>query len=89
MEDEIELEHSTLCQQIERDGRCVQVEIFRDKNRDEGWLLEIVDLDTGSSVVWDELFETDRKAFELLLAEIADEGLDKLIDNTPKAQLRQ
>ena len=87
MDDDIELEHSPLCQQIERDGRSVRVEIYRGKDRDEDWLLEIVDLHTGSSIVWDDLFKTDREAYDFLLAEIADEGLNKLIDDTPKAQL--
>jgi len=86
MEDGIEVEHSTLCQKIERDGRSIHVEIYRGKDHDEGWLLEIVDLDSGSSIVWDDLFKTDSEAFEFLLAEITAQGLDQVIDDAPQAQ---
>lgn len=85
MEDEIELEHSSLCRQVDRDGRSVQVEIYRCKGRDEDWLLEIVDLDTGASVVWDKPFTTDREALDFLLAAIDEEGLDGVIDDSREA----
>ena len=84
MNDEFELEFSTYCQHLERDGRSVQVEIYRGKDRDEPWILEIVDDDTGSSILWDDQFKTDKDAFDFLLAEINKNGLDKVIDDAPE-----
>jgi hypothetical protein len=86
MDEEYELEHSIHCGRIARDGRSVQVEIFRGK-KEERWLLEIVDEDSGNSVVWDDPFETDQAAYDYLLKEIEEQGLAKVIDDAPDAQL--
>lgn len=87
MEDEVELEYSKLCQFIERDGRAVEINIYRGSDETEGWILEIVDDSTGSSIVWDELFETDDAAFQFLFKEIEVQGLDGVIDDAPEAKL--
>lgn len=87
MDDEYELEYSGLGDRIERDGRTVQVQIYRGKGAtEEGWILQLVDESSGSSICWDELFETDREAFDYLLKEIDEEGLDRVIDDAPEAQ---
>jgi hypothetical protein len=87
MDDEYELEYSTHCGRIERDGRSVQVEIYRGKDQNEEWILEIVDDSSGSSIVWDEQFESDQVAYDYLMKEIDNQGLAKLIDDAPEAQL--
>lgn len=87
MGDEYELEYSGRCGRIESEGRSVKVEIYRGKNQEEGWSLEIVDEQTGNSIVWDELFETDLVAYNYLLWEIEEQGLAKVIDDAPEAQL--
>jgi hypothetical protein len=88
MDDEYDLEHSSLCGRIERDGRSVQVEIYRGKEQEEsGWVLEVVDDSSGSSIVWDEQFDTDQDAYDCLMKEIDEQGLADIIDNAPEAQL--
>ena len=43
--------------------------------------------DTGSSILWDDQFKTDKDAFDFLLAEIDKSGgLDRVIDDAPVAQ---
>jgi len=79
-----ELEYSGHCGCIESDGRSVQVQIYRGKG-EEGWSLEIVDDDSGSSVVWDDLFESEQAAYDSLLKEIEELGLAKVIDDAPQA----
>ncbi|MBE9173995.1 hypothetical protein IQ216_13230 [Cyanobium sp. LEGE 06143] len=72
MEDDFEVEMSSLCQKLTADGKTVEVEIYRgDKG---GWLLEVVD-EFGTSTVWDDEFDTDRAALEEVQATIRDEGI--------------
>jgi len=88
MFDEYEVAYSERCGGIERQGRSVQLQIYRGKDQeDAGGILEIVDDHSGSSIVWDELFETDQPAYDYLMNEIHAQGLDKVIDDAPKARL--
>jgi hypothetical protein len=76
MDEEYELKYSPLCQNIERDGKVVEVLIYDDG---EGrWLLEVVD-EHENSTVWDEPFDTDQEALDELMDCIKEEGIDSLI----------
>jgi len=88
MNDEFELEYSEHCGALERDGRSIDIQIYRGVSPEEGaWVLEIVDGASGSSIVWDEDFEDDEAAYKFLMNEIQQHGLGKLIDDAPEAQL--
>lgn len=72
MSSEPELIMSPLCQSLTIDGHTVQVEIYRLESTD--WSLEVVDAQ-GTSVVWDNQFETDQLAFDEFSRTIREEGI--------------
>ena len=74
MEDDPEIEHSPLSADVKREGMTVQVCIYRIKGSREGWSLEVVDHEDGSTV-WDELFDTDQAAFDEFLTTVEREGI--------------
>ena len=76
MDEEIELEMSTLCQDLTDGSKTVKVEIYRGSG--SKWHLEVVD-EFGNSTVWDDQFSTDVAALEELKSTIKDEGIDALI----------
>jgi hypothetical protein len=76
MEDDFEVELSSLCQKLTADGKAVEVEISRGDAG--GWILEVVD-EFDTSTVWDDEFDTDVAALEEVKATIRDEGIDSLI----------
>ena len=61
-EDNPQIESSPLCTSVTRDGITVRVEIYRIAGSGDGWSLEVVDQDCGSTV-WSDLFATDRDAY--------------------------
>jgi len=74
-EDEIVLVDSPLSRIVERDGYTLDVQIYS-SGRDD-WLLEVVN-EAGTSIVWDEPFETDRLAWEEFERCLHEEGVDAL-----------
>jgi hypothetical protein len=68
------IEFSTLGKPFEKDGLRVEVHIFRLKDREEGWTLEVVDHE-GASTVWDETFQSDSDAYAAFEETIANEGI--------------
>jgi hypothetical protein len=66
-DDQPELIESALSQRVTRHGVTVQVEIYGDG---EGrWILEVIDAQ-GTSIVWDEHFETDQDALDEAIASL-------------------
>lgn len=61
MTEDIENIHSPLSQTYSADGHSLRIQIYR--SPDSLWLLEVVD-ESGTSTVWDDLFETDKQALE-------------------------
>src|SRR6266852_1310884 len=59
-DDAPEIEYSPLCGGVTRDGITVHVEIYRLAEGDEGWSLEVVDQENGSTV-WNETFASETK----------------------------
>lgn len=76
MEDEFELEMSSLCQELTDSGKSVRVDIYRGDA--SGWILEVVD-EFGNSTVWDDEFDTDAAALDEVKTTIQNEGIDSLI----------
>ena len=63
---------SSASQRIIEDGIPFKVDIYKLEGGD-GWSLEVVTED-GTSIVWDDLFDDDRAAFDEAVATIRKEG---------------
>jgi len=74
IEDDPEIENSPLCEIITRDGITVRVEIYRLAGSDEGWSLEVVDRE-GGSTVWDGTFSSDKDAYAEFHQTLEAEGI--------------
>ncbi|MEX1663704.1 hypothetical protein AB4874_19155 [Thioclava sp. 15-R06ZXC-3] len=72
MEREPNLVISSASQRIVEDGVPFKVDIYKLEGG-EGWTLEVVTED-GTSIVWDDLFDDDRAAFDEELNTIRNEG---------------
>lgn len=83
MHDEPELEHSMHCQEISSGGKAVSVEIYRMVG-ESSWVLEVVD-EFGNSIVWDDRFSSDQKAWKVVKATIKSEGIDVLIGKSSES----
>jgi hypothetical protein len=68
---------SPLCDTIERDGISLEVAIYR--SDDSQWILEVVD-ESGTSIVWDEQFATDRAALDELMKTIDRDGIKAIVE---------
>lgn len=73
-DNDVELEYSPLCGEVTRDGLTVRVQIYRISGRSEGWSLEVVDHE-GGSTVWSDLFATDREAYAEFYKTLETEGI--------------
>ena len=74
---EPKLIESSLCDKIERDGISLEVAIYR--SEDSQWILELVD-ESGTSIVWDEQFATDRAALDELMKTIDRDGIRAIVE---------
>lgn len=73
-----ELIESPLGWSIERNGRHLTVNIVR-LATEPGWSLEVVN-DKGTSIVWDDPFETDRQADAAFRNALAQDGFEAFLD---------
>lgn len=71
-----DLIESLLDQTYTRDGKSVEIRIYRLTKTP--WSVEVVD-GFGNSTVWDGTFETDAEALEFVLSEIERDGIDEFI----------
>ena len=83
--DDAPLIYSPLNRTVSRDGRSVEVEIYRAENED--WLLEVVD-QHGNSTVWNDRFPTDQSALDEALRTIDEQGIDAVIGPPPGQEER-
>jgi len=72
MEREPNLIISSASQQIVEDNVPFKIDIYKLEGG-EGWSLEVVTKD-GTSIVWDDLFDDDRAAFQEAVTTIRNEG---------------
>ena len=77
MNDEPNLEVSTLSQEVSSGGRTVSVEIYRLEG-ETSWALEVVD-EYNNSTVWDDTFETESAALSEAKKTILSEGISALV----------
>nr|WP_166060196.1 MULTISPECIES: hypothetical protein [unclassified Methylobacterium] len=77
-----ELEFSPLTGRVTRDGVTVQVHIYRFAGADEGWTLEVVDHEDGSTV-WEGSFDTDVEAYEAFERCILEDGIRTFTEDAP------
>lgn len=70
---------SPLSRSVFRAGVTVQVNIFR-VGDDPFWALEVVN-QTGTSIVWDDVFPTDEAAFAAFAQAVATEGMEIFVDD--------
>ena len=78
---------SSLSRAVSRDGVTVRVEIYRLEDR-PGWGLEVIN-DKGTSIVWDELFDTDDAADAAFRETVAVEGMTSFLDSATVIPFRQ
>ena len=72
-EDDVELEESPLSGEVTRDGITLRVQIYRLRGSTEGWSLEVVDHEWGSTV-WQDLFPSDQDAYREFMRTLDAEG---------------
>jgi len=61
-------------------GHVLRVEIYRLDDR-PGWTLEVVNHE-GTSIVWDDLFDSDRDADAAFRETLAKEGIAAFLDDS-------
>lgn len=64
---------SPLCREIVEDGTRVQVDIYHGVD-ESGWILEVID-EENASTVWDDPFDNDQEALDVVLAVIEQDGI--------------
>jgi uncharacterized protein len=80
--DEIELIHSPLTRTLSAEGHTLRIDIYHGVG--EPWILEIVD-ESGTSTVWDDLFDTDTAALEAALEALEQEGVHSFVTEARQA----
>ena len=77
--DEKDLIDSSLNQTYTKNGKSVEIHIYRMPNT--SWILEVVDL-FGNSTVFDDEFATDAEALSYVIEEIERDGIEGFIGST-------
>jgi hypothetical protein len=70
---------SGLSRQVSVEGHEFQIDIYRIETEPK-WSLEVVD-EERTSIVWDDLFDTDQAALDEILKSIKEEGLAAFQDS--------
>lgn len=71
--------YSSLGRMLTIDGVTVDVKIYR-LEHDPQWALEVVN-DEGTSIVWDQLFDTDDEAYAAFQLTVEEEGMRAFLDD--------
>lgn len=71
--------NSGLSQRVVVEGHNFSIEIYKLEGGNE-WSLEVVD-EEGTSIVWDDIFESDQAAFGEVMRSIKEEGLGAFRDS--------
>ncbi|WP_458424418.1 hypothetical protein [Methylorubrum extorquens] len=77
-----DIEPSPLSGPVMREGVTVWVYIYRFADTDEGWTLEVVDHEDGSTV-WEGSFDTDVEAYEAFEQCIREDGIRTFTEYAP------
>ena len=81
-DDDSEFEFSPFTGPVHDDGVTVQLRIYRFASPGEQWQINVVDHE-GDTTSWEELFETDREAFEAFLQVMEEEGIRTFLGSPP------
>jgi len=76
-DDENEIIQSQLCQRIVVEGHMFDIQIYRGAD-EPMWILEIVN-EKGTSIIPDELFETDNIALETALNDLQEDPIKEFL----------
>ncbi|MCA1408640.1 hypothetical protein I6F26_29940 [Ensifer sp. IC3342] len=80
-ESEQQYEFSEFSGEFVDDGVMVTIGIYRPSGTNADWTLEVVDQE-GYSTVWDDLFASDREAFDEFLATIQRDGIRSFLEHS-------
>ncbi|GCA51762.1 MULTISPECIES: hypothetical protein [Sinorhizobium] len=80
-ENEQQYEFSEFSGEFVDDDIMVTIGIYRPAGTNADWTLEVVDQE-GYSTVWDDLFATDRDAFQEFLATVHRDGIRSFLDQS-------
>ncbi|MCJ2180602.1 hypothetical protein [Novosphingobium album (ex Hu et al. 2023)] len=70
---------SDLSRIVSEKGITVDVSIFRLEDETE-WTLEVIN-ESGTSIVWTDLFDTEEEAFAAFQHVLEDEGIETFLDD--------
>ena len=70
---------SPLSRRVTKDGITVEVSIIRLEHESE-WSLEVINA-ANTSIVWDNLFPTDKAAYAEFERTVAEEGMKTFLDS--------
>ena len=85
-ENDVELEESPLSGDVIRDGITLRVQIYRIRGSNEGWSLEVVDHEWGSTV-WQDLFLSDQDAYREFMRTLDAEGPRAFLEKLDSTRL--
>lgn len=68
------IERSPLCGKVKRDGEAIDVQIYRVRDGDPSWSLEVTDGD-GGTTVWTQLVDFDQAAYAEFCTTLEREGI--------------
>ena len=71
---DVEIELSPLSGEVTRDGVTVRVEIFQIRGARDGWSLEVIDHEMGSTV-WNRNFSTEQDAYREFYRTLERDGI--------------
>ena len=71
---------SGLSRRFTEDGVTIRLEIYRIED-DPKWALEVVN-EAGTSIVWDDLYDSDDDAYAAFRQTVTDEGMRTFLDNS-------
>ena len=80
MDHDPELVRSSFSGPVTRQAVTVRLEIYRLED-DPKWVLEVVN-ERGTSIVWDDLFDTDGAAYAAFEAAVEQDGMRTFLDGT-------
>jgi hypothetical protein len=83
-EDEFTLIRSKLSSFITQDGMTIEVCIYRG-DAERTWQLEVVNQE-GTSIVWDDRFETEQAAMDEVKGTIETEGMASFLSDPDETQ---
>ena len=80
--DDPQLENSPLNGEYTRDGVTLRLEIYRLPRWSNGWALEVIHHE-GGSTIWDGTFASDRDAYREFRTTLETKGISAFLSDSP------